>query len=78
MADDPVGDGGKLMSAHGLDLTSGAVIRCGRNRFFVFFLFPVFKSYDQIWRNVTTVSLFLCNSETGGHCEFIEVNGRAF
>ena len=41
MADDPVGDGGKLMSAHGLDLTSGAVIRCGHKRFSVFFLFPV-------------------------------------
>ena len=39
MADDPVGDGGKLMSAHGLDLTSGAVIRCGHKRFFVYFLF---------------------------------------
>jgi len=29
VADDPVGDGGKLMSAHGLDLTSGAVISLG-------------------------------------------------
>ena len=43
VADDPIGDGGKLMSAHGLDLTSGAVIRFGRQRKFLSFYFFQFK-----------------------------------